>query len=214
MLTRRTLLAASAAMTAAGLAARTSPALAAEPRFSVSGNDFMLDGKPFQILAGEMHYPRIPRASWRDRLKKLKALGLNTLTTYVFWNAHEPKKGQYDFSGNLDVAAYVRMAQEEGLYVNLRPGPYVCAEWDGGGLPAWLFPTPDIAPRSTDPRYMEPVKGWIKRLGQELTPLLIDNGGPIILTQIENEYGAFGSDQAYLATQRQALRDAGFSGML
>ena len=213
MTTRRFVLAGAASL-AAGLAARTVPALAAEPRFGVSGNDFTLDGKPFQILAGEMHYPRIPRASWRDRMKKLKSLGLNTLTTYVFWNAHEPKKGQYDFSGNLDIAAYIRLAQEEGLLVNLRPGPYVCAEWDGGGLPAWLFPTPDITARSTDPRYMEPVKGWMKRLGKELTPLLIDNGGPIILTQIENEYGAYGSDQAYLSAQRQALRDAGFSGML
>jgi len=216
MTTRRTFLAGSAAMAGAGLTAAgwATPALAAQPRFSVSGDQFMLDGRPFQILAGEMHYPRIPRASWRDRLKKLKALGLNTLTTYVFWNAHESRRGVYDFSGNLDVAAYIRMAQEEGLLVNLRPGPYVCAEWDGGGLPAWLFPSPDITARSTDPRYMEPVRGWLKRLGQELAPLLIDNGGPIVLTQIENEYGAYGSDQGYLAMQRQALRDAGFSGML
>ncbi|HEX7800145.1 MAG TPA: beta-galactosidase, partial [Asticcacaulis sp.] len=118
---------------------------AARPgRFTAADDGFLLDGQPFQVLAGEMHYPRIPRDSWRDRLRKLKALGLNTLTTYVFWNAHEPKPGVYDFSGNLDVAAYVKLAQEEGLYVNLRPGPFVCAEWDGGGLPAWLFPTDDI----------------------------------------------------------------------
>jgi beta-galactosidase len=215
MTTRRTFLAGSAAVAAAsGLAARAAPAMAAAPRFTTAGDQFMLDGKPFQVLAGEMHYPRIPRASWRDRLKKLKALGLNTLTSYVFWNAHETQKGVYDFSGNLDVVAWVRMAQEEGLWVNLRPGPYICGEWDGGGLPAWLFPTPDITARSTDPRYMEPVKAWLKRLGHELSPLLIDNGGPIILTQIENEYGAYGDDQAYLAAQRQALRDAGFTGLL
>lgn len=213
--TRRTLLQRTAGLAAVtGLFGLTSPALAAAPRFAVSGDQFILDGQPFQVLAGEMHYPRIPRASWRDRLRKLKALGLNTLTTYVFWNAHESQPGKYDFSGNLDVAAYIRMAQEEGLLVNLRPGPYVCAEWDGGGLPAWLFPTPDITARSTDPRYFTPVKGWLKRLGQELAPLLIDNGGPIILTQIENEYGAYGHDQAYLQAQRQALRDAGFTGML
>ena len=188
---------------------------AARPgRFAAADDGFLLDGQPFQVLAGEMHYPRIPRDSWRDRLRKLKALGLNTLTTYVFWNAHEPKPGVYDFSGNLDVAAYVKLAQEEGLYVNLRPGPFVCAEWDGGGLPAWLFPTGDIGARSLDPRYFTPVKGWLKRLGQELAPLLIDNGGPIVLTQIENEYGAFGSDQAYLNGQRQALIDAGFTGLL
>ena len=215
MTTRRTFLAGSAAVAAAtGLAARAMPALAAAPRFTTAGDQFMLDGKPFQVLAGEMHYPRIPRASWRDRLKKLKALGLNTLTSYVFWNAHEAQKGVYDFSGNLDVVAWIRMAQEEGLWVNLRPGPYICGEWDGGGLPAWLFPTPDITARSTDPRYMDPVKAWLKRLGRELSPLLIDNGGPIILSQIENEYGAYGSDRAYLLMQQQALRDAGFSGML
>jgi beta-galactosidase len=214
MTSRRAFLRSAAAASATGMALRSVPALAKAPRFAAAGDDFTLDGRPFQILAGEMHYPRIPRASWRDRLRKLKALGLNTLTTYVFWNAHETTPGHYDFSGNLDIAAYVRMAQEEGLYVNLRPGPFVCAEWDGGGLPAWLFPTPDIAARSLDPRYMGPVRGWLKRLGQELAPLLIDNGGPIILTQIENEYGAFGKDQAYLEAMRQALRAGGFSGLL
>ena len=209
---RRTFL---AGVGAAGVAFSTQSVFSAtQGRFGVNGDQFTLDGKPFQILAGEMHYPRIPRASWRDRFRKLKALGLNTLTTYVFWNAHEPQPGQYDFSGNLDIAAYIRLAQEEGLWVNLRPGPYVCAEWDGGGLPGWLFPTPDIGARSTDPRFTGPVAAWLKRLGQELTPLLIDRGGPIILTQVENEYGAFGSDQTYLAGQQQALRDAGFSGLL
>jgi len=211
---RRDLLQSLGAMASIAAVPPVARAQGAGGRFAVSGDQFVLDGQPFQILAGEMHYTRIPRASWRDRFRKLKALGLNTLTTYVFWNAHEAKRGQYDFSGNFDVAAYVRLAQEEGLWVNLRPGPYVCAEWDGGGLPAWLFPTDDIAPRSLDPRYFEPVRGWLKRLGQELAPLLIDRGGPIILTQIENEYGAFGADQAYLAAQAQALRDAGFTGLL
>ncbi len=187
---------------------------AAAKRFTVSGDQFMLDGKPFQILAGEMHYPRIPREYWRDRLRKLKALGLNTLTTYVFWNAHETSPGKFDFSGNLDVAAYVKLAQEEGLWVNLRPGPYVCAEWDGGGLPSWLFPEETGIARTSDPKFMEPVKAWFKRLAQELTPLLIDNGGPIILTQIENEYGSFGSDQDYMKQVMQAEIDAGFTGLL
>ena len=214
MATRRSVLAAFAGIAAGGLSGKCSPALARIARFGVDGDNFVLDGARFQILAGEMHYPRIPRASWRDRFRKLKALGLNTLTTYVFWNAHEPKPGQYDFSGNLDLVAYLRMAQDEGLWVNLRPGPYVCAEWDGGGLPAWLFPSPDVRARSTDPRYMDPVTHWLARLGQELSPLLIDNGGPIILTQIENEYGAFGEDQGYLEQQRQALRKAGFDGLL
>jgi beta-galactosidase len=188
----------------------------AKPRKSLltaSDNQFMRDGKPVQILAGEMHYPRIPRGSWRDRMRKLKALGLNTLSTYVFWNAHEPEPGHYDFSGNLDLAAYIRLAQEEGLTVNLRPGPYVCAEWDGGGFPAWLTPAPDVQVRSIDPRFMEPVRRWMMRLGRELRPLFAERGGPIALTQIENEYGAFGSDQAYLRAQEAILRAAGFGGL-
>jgi beta-galactosidase len=214
---RRKLLKTLGALSAASatpFAIRPASAQTRAARFETSDSGFLLDGKPFQILAGEMHYPRIPRASWRDRMRKLKALGLNTLTTYVFWNTHEPKPGVYDFSDNLDVAAYIRLAQEEGLLVNLRPGPYVCAEWDGGGLPAWLFPTEDIGARSLDPRYFTPVKAWLARLGQELAPLLIDRGGPIILTQIENEYGAFGSDQAYLESLRKALIEAGFTGLL
>jgi beta-galactosidase len=183
-------------------------------RFTVANDQFMLDGKPFQILAGEMHYPRIPREYWRDRLRKLKSLGLNTLTTYVFWNAHETAPGVFDFSGNLDVAAYIRLAQEEGLWVNLRPGPYVCAEWDSGGLPAWLFPEESGIARTSDPKFVGPMKAWFKRLGQELVPLLIDNGGPIILTQIENEYGAFGADHDYMRQVMEAERDAGFTGLL
>src|SRR5262245_50799694 len=119
-------------------------------RFNVSDGQFVLDGKPFQVLAGEMHYPRIPHQLWRDRMRKLKSLGLNTLTTYVFWNAHEPQPGHFEFSGNLDVAAYIRLAQEEGLWVNLRPGPYACGEWDGGGIPAWVSNDPQIKPRSLD----------------------------------------------------------------
>ncbi|MEJ2419833.1 MAG: beta-galactosidase [Exilibacterium sp.] len=95
-----------------------------KPRFQVAGNKFMLDGSPFQMRAGEMHYPRIPRALWRDRMRKLKSLGLNTLSTYVFWNAHEKTPGQFDFSGNLDISAFLRHAREVGLWVNLRPGPY------------------------------------------------------------------------------------------
>lgn len=217
MSTRRELLAGLGATLAGGsaLANLTGAAAASAPegRFGVTNGQFVLDGRPFQVLAGEMHYPRIPRESWRDRMRKLKSLGLNTLTTYVFWNAHEPRPGRYDFSGNLDVAAYIRMAQEEGLWVNLRPGPYVCAEWDGGGIPAWVLNHPDIAPRSLDERYLAPARRWLKRLGQELVPLLIANGGPIILTQVENEYGSYGSDPEYLRASHRALLDAGFGGV-
>ncbi len=201
---------------AAGLATLAVPGLAAPApsRFQVKGNAFMLDGKPFQILAGEMHYPRIPRALWRDRLRKMRALGFNTLSAYTFWNIHEQKPGRYDFTDNLDVAAWVRAAQEEGLLVLLRPGPYVCAEWDNGGLPAWLFPDTGTAARALDPKFMKPTARWLGRLGEELAPLQIDRGGPIIMTQIENEYGAFGSDQRYLLALRDATRAAGFGGQL
>lgn len=188
-------------------------ASASNARFGVSDGKFMLDGKPFQILGGEMHYPRIPRQLWRDRMRKLKSLGLNTLSTYVFWNAHEPRPGRYDFSGDLDVAAYIRTAQEEGLWVNLRPSPYACAEWDGGGIPAWVLNDPSIGARSLDERYMKPVRSWLQRLGQELEPLLISNGGPIILTQVENEYGSYGADADYMRANHRALLDAGFDGV-
>jgi beta-galactosidase len=206
---------AAAAPAAAAPVATCGPAGPCNPkaRFNVSDGRFVLDGQPFQVLAGEMHYPRIPRELWRDRMQKLKSLGLNTLTTYVFWNAHEPQPGHFEFSGNLDIGAYIRMAQEEGLWVILRPGPYVCAEWDGGGIPAWVLNAPDIEPRSLDERYMRPVRSWLKRLGQELAPLLISKGGPIILTQVENEYGSYGSDQAYMRASLEALRAARFDGV-
>jgi beta-galactosidase len=179
--------------------------------FTVSNGQFTLDGKPFRVISGEMHYPRIPRAYWRDRLRMAKAMGLNTITTYVFWNAHELQPGVYDFSGNNDVAEFIREAQQEGLYVILRPGPYVCAEWEWGGYPAWLLKDHATVVRSTDPKFMQPAARWIKRLGQELAPLQIGNGGPIILTQVENEYGSYGSDHAYMQQIHKLLVDSGFT---
>ena len=150
--------------------------------FGVAGGQFVVDGKPFRVISGEMHYPRIPRAYWRDRLRMAKAMGLNTITTYVFWNVHEARRGVYDFSGNKDVAEFVREAQQEGLYVILRPGPYVCAEWEFGGYPAWLLlKDHETIVRSSDPKFIEPTAKWIARLGEELAPLQIGNGGPIIL---------------------------------
>jgi beta-galactosidase len=179
--------------------------------FAVHDGQFLLNGKPFQIISGEMHYARIPRAYWRDRFRMAKAMGLNTVTTYTFWNAHEPRPGVYDFSGNNDVAEFVREAQQEGLYVILRPGPYVCAEWEFGGYPAWLLKDHSMVIRSQDPKYVEPTARWIKRLGQELAPLQIGNGGPIILVQVENEYGSFGNDHAYMEQLRRTLVDSGFT---
>ncbi len=157
-----------------------------------------------------MHYARIPREVWRARLRMAKAMGLNTITTYVFWNFHEPQPGVYDFSGQHDVAKFVREAQSEGLYVNLRPGPYSCAEWEWGGFPAWLLKDHGIVVRSTDPKFMQPARRWLLRLGQELAPLQLANGGPIVAVQVENEYGSFGSDHSYMEQIRQDLVDAGF----
>jgi beta-galactosidase len=178
-------------------------------RLVAGGTEFLLDGKPFQIISGEMHYSRIPRAYWRDRLRKARAMGLNTISTYVFWNYHEPSPEHYDFTGERDVAAYVRAAQEEGLFVILRPGPYVCAEWELGGYPAWLFADPGIILRSTDRRFTDPAGRWLDRLGKELAPLFATRGGPIIAVQVENEYGSFDRDKDYLRWQLAALRHAG-----
>jgi beta-galactosidase len=179
--------------------------------FGVENGHFVLDGKPFQVISGEMHYQRIPREDWRARLRMARAMGLNTITTYVFWNVHEPRPGVYDFSGNNDVAEFIREAQQEGLYVVLRPGPYVCAEWEFGGYPAWLLKDHATKVRTTDPKFMVPARRWLMRLGKELAPLQIGNGGPIILTQVENEYGSFGDDHKYMEQIHKALVDAGFT---
>lgn len=182
--------------------------------FGIEGDHFVLDAKPFQIISGEMHYERIPHECWRDRLKKARAMGLNTISTYVFWNVHEPKPAAYDFSGDHDVAAFIRMAQEEGLYVILRPGPYSCAEWDLGGFPPWLLADPQIVLRSNDEKFMAPAERWLKRLGAEVAPLQITRGGPIIAVQVENEYGSFGNDKVYLKRIVDALKNAGLGEAL
>lgn len=182
--------------------------------FSVDHANFLLDGKPFQIFSGEMHYFRVPREYWRHRLQSLRAMGLNTVCTYMPWNLHEPTPGQFDFTGMLDVAAYIKMAQEEGLYVLLRPGPYICAEWNFGGFPAWLLATPDIRLRCHDPRYLAAVDRYLLRVGQECAALQYQRGGPIILVQVENEYGAFGNDRVYLEWMVDANRRAGFDCQL
>ena len=153
----------------------------------IEDGKFVFDGKPLQIISGEMHYPRIPRAEWRNRFRLAKAMGLNTITTYAFWNEHEAQPGVYDFTGQRDIAEFLREAQQEGLHVILRPGPYVCAEWEFGGYPAWLLKQHDIVVRSSDPKFMDPARRWLLRLGQEVAPLQAANGGPIIAVQVENE---------------------------
>lgn len=183
----------------------------ASGRFEIGPGQFLLNGQPFQIMSGEMHYPRIPREYWRDRLLKARAMGLNTVCTYLFWNVHEPEPGRFDFNGDLDVAEFVREAQRVGLYVIIRPGPYVCSEWDLGGLPSWLLRHRDIKLRCGDPRYEEAAARYIDRIAQELAPLQIDRGGPIILFQVENEYGSYGNDKEHLEFIRTAMRSAGLT---
>ncbi len=182
--------------------------------FEVKQGQFFLDDKPFQIISGEMHYPRIPHQYWRARMQAAKAMGLNTITAYVFWNVHEEKPGEYDFSGDKNVAEFIREAQAEGLYVILRPGPYVCAEWEFGGFPAWLLKDKNLIIRSNDTAYMNAVKRWFKALGKQLSSLQLAHGGPIIAIQVENEYGSFGSDQNYMKAVQQALIDSGFEDTL
>ena len=157
-----------------------------------------------------MHFARIPRECWRDRLKMARAMGLNTIATYVFWNYHEPAKGKYNFTGNADVAAFVRMAGEEGLWVIIRPSPYACAEWEFGGYPWWLLNEKNLKVRSRDPRFLELCAGYYRELGRQIAPLQITHGGNIIMVQLENEYGSYGSDKEYLALNRDIIRNSGF----
>ncbi|SHK26099.1 beta-galactosidase [Xylanibacter ruminicola] len=174
--------------------------------FTVGNKTFLLNGEPFVVKAAEVHYPRIPQAYWDHRIKMCKALGMNTLCIYVFWNIHEQREGQFDFSDNNDVAEFCRLAQKNGMYVIVRPGPYVCAEWEMGGLPWWLLKKKDIRLREQDPYFMERVKIFEKKVGEQLAPLTIQNGGPIIMVQVENEYGSYGEDKPYISEIRDCLR--------
>ena len=185
---------------------------AAHPRhtFAIGTNDFLLDGQRLQIRCGEIHAARVPQEYWRHRLQMAKAMGLNTVCAYLFWNMQEPHPGEFNWQGQADAAEFCRIAQEEGLWVILRPGPYACAEWEMGGTPWWLLKHDDIKLRSIDPHYVEPAKEYLKEVGRVLGPLQITHGGPIIMVQVENEYGFFGKDAAYVDQVRQALVTAGF----
>ena len=184
-----------------------------EGTFEVGKNTFLLNGKPFVVKAAEIHYPRIPKEYWEHRIKMCKALGMNTICLYVFWNFHEPEEGRYDFAGQKDIAAFCRLAQENGMYVIVRPGPYVCAEWEMGGLPWWLLKKKDIKLREQDPYYMERVKLFLNEVGKQLADLQISKGGNIIMVQVENEYGAFGIDKPYISEIRDMVKQAGFTGV-
>ncbi|HEX8237514.1 MAG TPA: beta-galactosidase [Abditibacteriaceae bacterium] len=178
--------------------------------FVISDNDFLLDGRPFVIRCGEIHYTRVPPEYWTHRLQMCKAMGLNTVCVYLFWNFHEWEQGQFNWSGWADVAEFCRLAQREGLWVMLRPGPYSCAEWEMGGLPWWLVKKDGIKLRTTDPDFLEPATRYLKEVGRVLGPLQVTRGGPLLMVQVENEYGSFGQDAGYMGALRQALLDGGF----
>jgi beta-galactosidase len=178
--------------------------------FAIGTNDFLLDGRSFQIRCGEVHAARVPKEYWRNRLQMARAMGLNTVCAYLFWNQIEPQPGKFDWSGQADVMDFCRIAQEEGMWVILRPGPYSCAEWDGGGLPWWLLKYDDIKLRTRDPRFMEAATNYLHEVGKQFGPLQITHDGPILMVQVENEYGSYGNDTAYMGELRKAMLDAGF----
>ncbi|XP_033064040.1 beta-galactosidase-1-like protein 3 isoform X6 [Trachypithecus francoisi] len=175
---------------------------------------FTLEGHKFLIFGGSIHYFRVPREYWRDRLLKLKACGFNTVTTYVPWNLHEPERGKFDFSGNLDLEAFVLMAAEIGLWVILRPGPYICSEMDLGGLPSWLLRDPRLLLRTTNKGFTEAVEKYFDHLIPRVIPLQYRQGGPVIAVQVENEYGSFNKDKTYMPYLHKALLRRGIVELL
>jgi beta-galactosidase len=180
-------------------------------RFQIGETDFLLDGIPHRIISGAMHYPRVHPEQWRDRIRKARLMGLNAIETYVAWNAHEPVRGQWSQTGAVDLGRFLDLIAEEGLHAIVRPGPYVCAEWHNGGLPTWLTADPSMKLRSSDPRYLAAVTDYLARVNEIVAPRQIDRDGSVILVQIENEYGAYGADKAYLAELIRLTRDAGIT---
>ncbi len=178
--------------------------------FTMDSHNFLLNGKPFQIISGEMHYSRIPKKYWRHRIKMAKAMGCNTIATYVFWNYHETQKGRFDFkSQNRDVTKFIQLVKEEDMLLIFRPGPYSCGEWDMGGIPPYLLSIPDIKLRCGDKRYMQAVERYIKKLASIIRPYLITDNGPIIMLQIENEYGSYGNDRNYMKRIKELWEENG-----
>jgi beta-galactosidase len=181
---------------------------------TVAGDQFLRGGRPHQVISGGIHYFRIHPDLWEDRLLRLRAMGLNTVETYVAWNVHERVRGELDFTGGNDLARFVGIAADLGLDVILRPGPYICAEWDFGGLPGWLMAEPGIRLRCMDDRYLAAVDAWFDALVPVMVPLLAPNGGPVVAVQVENEYGSYGDDREYLEWCRTALTGRGIDVLL
>ncbi len=184
------------------------------PTFSIQGDTFTLDNQPFRIISGALHYFRVPRPCWDDRLYKARLMGLNTIETYVAWNLHEPRPGEFHFDDNLDIAAFIENAARHELKVILRPGPYICSEWDMGGLPAWLLKDPNMRLRCAYPPYLQAVDRFFEALLPQVAALQVTRGGPLIMVQVENEYGSYGDDKTYLAHLESVLRRNGIEVLL
>ncbi|MBW9121650.1 beta-galactosidase [Microbacterium trichothecenolyticum] len=182
-----------------------------ERRFAIGETDFLLDGEPFRVLAGALHYFRVHPGQWADRIRKAKLMGLNTIETYVAWNAHEPVRGEWDATGWNDLGAFLDLIAVEGMHAIVRPGPYICAEWHNGGLPVWLTGLEGVGLRRSEPLYLAAVTAYLERVYEIVAPRQIDRGGPVILVQIENEYGAYASDTAYLEHIVQVTKDEGIT---
>ncbi|UUE21745.1 glycoside hydrolase family 35 protein [Microbacterium sp. J1-1] len=178
--------------------------------FSLGDTDFLRDGRPHQVISGAIHYFRVHPDQWQDRIRKARLMGLNTIETYVAWNAHEPRRGEWDASGWNDLGRFLDLIHAEGLDAIVRPGPYICAEWHNGGLPVWLTGGTGGL-RSSAPEYLVEVSAYLRRVYDIVAPRQIDRGGPVVLVQIENEYGAYGSDAAYLETLVTVTREAGIT---
>lgn len=181
--------------------------------FTYKGKDFLLDGEPFVIISGAVHYFRVPREYWRDRLLKLRECGFNTVETYTCWNLHEPREGEFHFEDMLDLGHFLDIAAEVGLKAIVRPGPYICSEWELGGLPSWLLTYTDITLRCYNERYMAKMKPYFVELCKILRPRLLKNGGNIIMLQVENEYGSYGNDKTYLRAVAEIYRENGMDCM-
>ncbi|MFI6599358.1 beta-galactosidase [Nonomuraea sp. NPDC050536] len=175
------------------------------PRLEIAASGFRFDDRPLRIISGGLHYFRVHPEQWADRLRKARLMGLNTVETYVPWNLHSPSPGEFRLDAGLDLPRFLDLAAAEGLHVLLRPGPYICAEWDGGGLPSWLLADEDIELRSRDPRYLKAVDEYLGALLTAVLPYLASRGGPILAVQLENEYGAYGDDSDYLADLAELL---------
>ncbi|WP_328532138.1 beta-galactosidase [Nocardioides sp. NBC_00368] len=179
------------------------------PEFTIGESDFLLDGEPFRILSGALHYFRVHPDHWADRIEKARLMGLNTIETYVPWNAHSPRPGVFDTDGLLDLPRFLRLVGEAGLHAIVRPGPFICAEWDNGGLPPWLFREPGVGIRRHEPRFLDQVEKYLQQVLELVRPHQVDLGGPVLLIQVENEYGAYGDDRDYLQAVADMIRGAG-----